>query len=607
MNISVRPRKHYRRYAAVIAAVASVVLLASGLPASSRQAAAFDLDNGNALNAVIYPALNGSPRAEWLNRPMTLAVDYVMLVEVPWLDALAPYHPTAVGIYSDLGRRPAAEQTNRNKNIALIYSSFTSLNAVLPQYRANWIGMMNTAGLDPANTAEDPATPSGIGILAAKRALAARAHDGTNRYGDEGHQKYNRQPFSDFTGYRPVNTVYELRNPSRWQPDRIWKRNVSTIQEFATPQFSRLRPYSFRSAERFNVPPPVRSDHRNKKAYKAQADEVLKASAELDDRQKMTAEFFDDNIDNIRPFGAVASRVLFGRSLSLDDSVFFVVGSDLAGTDVVIASWYLMRKYDSVRPFSAIRHVYGNRKVTAWGGPGKGTVGDIPGDEWQGYLGTRATASPEYPSAQTAGCLAYAQHTRRFLGSDAMDITIPVPKGSSVVEPGITPAADLTLHWSNLTDWASDCGKSRVWGGDNFPASVTAAGQYATQVGDLAYEFVQSKVRPPRGGPPGGPAGSRLSTRTVMAARVEVPSPGRRPRGCGPARRGRRPDRRGPAPRSPRRGRRTTPTASPGRNASSRARRRSCRPATRPRSAPSRASPPTSPPSSPISIDPSLR
>jgi hypothetical protein len=52
----------------------------------------------------------------------------------------------------------------------------------------------------------------------------------------------------------------------------------------------------------------------------------------------------------------------------------------------------------------------------------------------------------------------------------------------------------MTLQWSSLTDWASDCGRSRVWGGVNFPSSVAAASQYATPIGDLAYDFLLRKL-----------------------------------------------------------------------------------------------------------------
>lgn len=491
MTILRRLRRLRLGGAVAFAATAAMVGSLTGAVPAASQTASFDLDHGNALVEVIYPTLNTEPRVEYFDRPGSWIADHAMLIEMPWFDALTPYHPTAVGIFSDLGRRPAEEHTTRNKNIAVIYAAFTSLNVVFPQYKSAWIRMMESAGLDPNNTTEDPATPSGIGILAAKNAYAARKHDGTNREGDEGGRQYNRQPYSDYTGYKPVNSAYELRNPSRWQPNTISRRDVYTIQGFATPQFGRVKPFSFDSPEQFQVPPPPNNYYLDRKGYRDQADEVLKASASLDDRQKMSAELFDGSL---RPFGIAAHRII--DRLNTEDAVHFAVTTDVAAFDTAIASWYFMRKYDSVRPFSAIRQLYGEKKVTAWGGPGKGTVSDITGDEWRSYLSTLSTASasPGYPSVNTAVCLAYAQDARRFTGSDELDIYVPAPRGSSLVESGVTPASDMALHWSNFTDWASDCGKSRVWGGENFPSAIEAANQYGSQIGDLAYDFIQRKL-----------------------------------------------------------------------------------------------------------------
>jgi hypothetical protein len=38
--------------------------------------------------------------------------------------------------------------------------------------------------------------------------------------------------------------------------------------------------------------------------------------------------------------------------------------------DSMIPTWQNKNLYDAVRPFTAIRTVYGNNVVTAWGGPG---------------------------------------------------------------------------------------------------------------------------------------------------------------------------------------------------------------------------------------------
>ncbi|MFG2562893.1 DUF6851 domain-containing protein [Streptomyces sp. NPDC048496] len=476
----------------IATAVALVGSLTSAAPASPQRAAGFDLDSGNALSEVVYPKFQRVSREQSSGRSVSLTVDHAMLIEMPWFDAIAPYHPTATGIFSDLGRRPKDERTTRNKNIAVIYSAFTSLNALLPQYKSRWLEMMESAGLDPDNTKEDPTTPSGIGILAAKNAMAARADDASNRKGDIGGRKYNRQPYADYTGYKPVNSADELRNPSRWQPNVVSTNSVYKVQQFATPQFGRLKPFSYDSPTRFKVSPPTNSNHHNHRAYKRQADEVLKASAGLNDRQKMTAELFNDKV---LTFGAVAGTpVVTGGKYDTEKMVQYITSSDVAFVDVTIATWYFKRKYDSVRPFSAIRHLYGNKKITAWGGPQKGTVSDITGDEWQSYLNMNSADHPEYPSATSSLCLSFAQQVRRFTGTDKIDISVPVAQGSSLVEPGVTPASDVTLRWSNWTDFARDCGESRVWAGENFPSSIEATYQYAPEIGDLSYNFVQRKL-----------------------------------------------------------------------------------------------------------------
>jgi hypothetical protein len=478
----------------IATALTLVGSLTSAAPAPQQKAAAgIDLDNGNALIEVVYPKFQRVSREQSSGRSVSLTVDHAILIEMPWFDAIAPYHPTAKGIFSDLGRRPKDERTTRNKNIAVIYSAFTSLNEVLPQYKSRWIEMMESAGLDPNNTKEDPTTPSGIGILAAKSAMTARENDGSNRAGDEGGRKYNQRPYADYTGYKPVNSVDELRNPSRWQPGVTSTNNVFKTQHFATPQYGRVKPFSYESPTRFKVAPPTNSNHHNRKAYKSQADEVLKASANLNDRKKMTAELFNDKVVT---FGTVAGTpVVTGGKYDTEKMVQYITSSDVAFVDSTIATWHFKRKYDSVRPFSAIHHVYGKKKVTAWGGPQKGTVNDITGDEWQSYLSSNSADHPEYPSVTSALCLSFAQQVRRFTGTDKIGISVPAAKGSSLVEPGTTPASDITLTWNNWTDFAEDCGESRVWAGENFPSAIEASHQYAPEIGDLSYEFVQRKLK----------------------------------------------------------------------------------------------------------------
>ena len=101
---------------------------------------------------------------------------------------------------------------------------------------------------------------------------------------------------------------------------------------------------------------------------------------------------------------------------------------------------------------------------------------------------------PEYPSGSSCFCSAHAQASRRFLGSDTLGWKVNVPKGSSVVEPGITPAADLVLSFDTWSQFEQQCGQSRLWGGVHFQAAVDASKPVCKGIGDKAYQYVQQLI-----------------------------------------------------------------------------------------------------------------
>jgi hypothetical protein len=148
--------------------------------------------------------------------------------------------------------------------------------------------------------------------------------------------------------------------------------------------------------------------------------------------------------------------------------------------------------HDAVRPFSAIRMLYKNQRVRAWGGPGKGTVNDMPGEEWLSYL--NVADHPEYPSGSAAFCGAHTQAARRFLGDDNLGWNITYAPGSSVIEPGVTPAAPFVLSLPTWTDFEDRCGISRMYAGVHFRSAVRPAQLLGREVGDIAYEFVKAHI-----------------------------------------------------------------------------------------------------------------
>jgi len=216
---------------------------------------------------------------------------------------------------------------------------------------------------------------------------------------------------------------------------------------------------------------------------------VLALSAALDDRRKAIVELIDDKI---RSLGTAAVEFALLHRYTLDQFVQHDFTWHVAVWDAGIACWQEKARFDAVRPNSAIHYLYAGRKVTAWGGPGKGRVTDLPGTDWRPYL--NQADHPEYPSGSACFCSAYAQAHRRFTGSDDFGFTLLVRKGSSLIEPGITPARNLVLRWKTFTDFANDCAMARVWGGVHFVSSIEAGKELCRPMGDMGYEFVKAHI-----------------------------------------------------------------------------------------------------------------
>ena len=51
-------------------------------------------------------------------------------------------------------------------------------------------------------------------------------------------------------------------------------------------------------------------------------------------------------------------------------------------------------------------------------------------------------------------------------------MTVKFPKGSSKIEPGVTPSKDLEYTFHTWSQFERDCGLSRVYGGVHFRDSI---------------------------------------------------------------------------------------------------------------------------------------
>jgi hypothetical protein len=206
----------------------------------------------------------------------------------------------------------------------------------------------------------------------------------------------------------------------------------------------------------------------------------------------MTAEFFDNFVLALE---SANQHVLdaTGRARSLADLVISNLAVYNAVNDALSAAWYYKRLYDGVRPFTAIRTALNDTPITSWGGPGVGPV-TMRGRDFTSYLHT--DPFPEHPSGASCICNAMAEAARLVYGSDTMGpraFAFTFPAGASVVEPGTTPRAPVTVGpFATFTQLADECAASRVHAGVHFWEAVAAPVQTCRSIARQAAAKAQA-------------------------------------------------------------------------------------------------------------------
>jgi len=382
-------------------------------------------------------------------------------------DAWAAFDPVAVGtrLGADI-RRPTTEHTAANKQAAVSFAAYRALVDLFPTTPA-FGELMAAQGYSPDDTNSDPTTPAGVGNVCAAAVIDWRHGDGSNQLGD-----LHPGPYSDYTGYQPVNTPDEVVDPNRWQPLSVFDPQKGfVVQQYIGPHWGLVTPFALASGT--DLRPAVGPATYPSEAYRIQAEQMLEYSANLTDEQKVITEYFADGPSSELPPGHWCLFARFvslrdGNDLDADVKMFFAMTNALM--DAGIAAWDTKRLYDSVRPITAVRFLFKGEKVRAWGGPFQSTQ-LVDGGTWQLFQSPSVVtpAFPEYVSGHSTFSAAAAEILRRFTGSDDFGASYTQAAGSSRFEPGAVPATDVTLTWKTFSDAADQAGLSRRYGGIHFP------------------------------------------------------------------------------------------------------------------------------------------
>jgi len=384
-------------------------------------------------------------------------------------DAWAAYAERAVG--TRLGgtlRRPAAERTLANKNQAIAFASYRALLSVFDRDEAFLREQMQALGYDPDDASTDPTTPQGIGNLAAAAVLAYRLHDGANQLGDE--PGSTAGPYSDYTGYQPVNTPETIVDPDRWQPITFTRPDGSRFTPgFLTPHWYRTKPFALESSAQFRAEPVplVKTDAA---LLRQQTDAVLAFNCTLTPEQKACVEFMRDGP---RSTGQSGHWLRFAQDVSrrdhhaLDQDVklFFTVAN--AAFDAFIACWETKRFYDSSRPWTLVRHFYRGQKVKGWAGPQGGVV-EMDSEQWHPYSPYVFVTPPfpGYTSGHATVSGACAKMLELFTGSDVYGAC--ERRRCCVLTETVT-GDEVILDLPTFSATAEMAARSRAMGGYHIP------------------------------------------------------------------------------------------------------------------------------------------
>jgi hypothetical protein len=428
-------------------------------------------------NQVTYDAIvKKATETNGLKRP-PLGSRVLAVVHTCVYDAWAAYDARAVGtqLGDDL-RQPYYKRTLANRKTAINYAAYDALNYLFPEFKSDFDAKLRALGQDPAHTSRNTRTAAGVAHTACDAVIADRRTDGSNQENE----------YADTTGYTPLNPAQDVSvldrstvvDPVRWTPLRI----DGFVPPFATPQWGEVKPFAIKDPVAFLPPPPPAY---GSKKLKADIRTLMDYNANLTDRQKVISEYWLENSETPAGHQNKWAQYISRRdqnTLSEDVKMFFTL--NLAMADAGIVAWKTKVHYDYARPTTVIRYDKSGKQVRGYAGRGKGTQ-TIAGETWFPYVTTPPFAA--YVSGHAVWGTTAAESLKLWTGSDEFGDSHTTKAGSSVYEPGVTPASDVTLKWETLSEAATQDGLSRVYGGGHWTFDIDEGEKVGRSVAKAAF------------------------------------------------------------------------------------------------------------------------
>jgi hypothetical protein len=231
-----------------------------------------------------------------------------------------------------------------------------------------------------------------------------------------------------------------------------------------------MRPFSLDSADQFRPSgPPALDSARWARDYNEVKKIGSSTSTTRTAEQTLAARFWAE--PPVQQARGSFRKFVLDHDLDIVDASRFMAMISVTYADALIACFDAKYHYAFWRPITAIR---------AGGTDGnEETVGD---PAWTPMLpGT--PNHPEYPSAHSCITPAGGRVVARFLGTGAIDFTVP----------SLTGLGDR--HFDRVKDLQNDVGNARIWGGIHYRTAVQDGGKIGKKTTNqvLAHHFKESQ------------------------------------------------------------------------------------------------------------------
>lgn len=478
----------------------------------------------------------------------TIVTRQLFMLSAAMYDAWSAFDTVATPYLLDPALKASSADLAADQERAVSQAAYQVLIKAFPGYQeatGNFTKQMKRLGY-PILAEGSADTADGIGFMAAKAVLKARADDGSNEAGSyadivslrfpELYSPVNSADPNDAKGFLGLEFL-----PNKWAPLRVPTGTLKDDldrpvvdasdpasfrdQTFLTPHWGDVTPFALSSADQFEPPaPPLFGDNTpytdgtgdntrtNDEAWRAQFEEVLEINQNLDDYQRSSAEFWADGPRTESPPGhwnQMAHGIAARDQHTLDDDVKMYFALNGALLDAAIAVWDSKRVHDSARPAASIPYLHQNDIISARV-PKEGVI-KIRGEDWRPYQNATfvTPAFPEYVSGHSAFSRSAAEVLTLYTGSntfyDGQTITpedvnddgakdvlgeFIVAKDSLIFDTG--PDEPVVLRWPTFQDAADEAGLSRIYGGIHIQDGDLRARELGRLIGVQAYEAART-------------------------------------------------------------------------------------------------------------------